>query len=133
MGRRPNTTLPEAPVSIRMSPELQSAIDSAALRAKMTSTDFMRLCMRIGVEHFKRIDYDTAKCIVEAVEGQSKKAEIHGLNETKPGEISTEPPLQPRQPVSSYPKPKRKTGGGGSPGLRHAADEHHKDEGHDGL
>jgi hypothetical protein len=133
MGRRPNTTLPEAPVSIRMSPELQSSIDTAAALAKMTSTDFMRLCMRIGIEHFKRIDYNTAKCIVEAVEGQSKKTEIHGLNETMPGETSTEPPPPPSQPVT-YAKPKRKTGGGGSAsGLRHAADEHHKDAGFDGL
>lgn len=132
MGRRPNTTLPEAPVSIRMSPELQSSIDTAAALAKMTSTDFMRLCMRIGIEHFKRIDYDTAKCIVEAVEGQSKKTEIHGLNETMLGPPSTEPAIPPRQPVT-YPKPKRQTGGGSSSSLRHAADEHHKDEGHDGM
>lgn len=74
MGRRPNNTLPDAPVSIRMSAELEAAIDEAAQKAKMTSTDFMRLCMRIGIEHFKRIDYDTAKCIVESVENQAPKA-----------------------------------------------------------
>lgn len=115
-----------------MSPQLQTAIDEAATLAKMTSTDFMRLCMRIGIEHFKRIDYDTAKCIVEAVEGQTKKPEIHGLNETMPSAHSSEPPPPARQPVT-YPKPKRQTGGGISSSLRHAADEHHKDEGHDGM
>ena len=115
-----------------MSPELQSSIDTAAALAKMTSTDFMRLCMRIGIEHFKRIDYNTAKCIVEAVEGQSKKAEIHGLNEPMPGEPSTEPQTPPPEPAT-YAKPKRPRSGGGGGGLLHAADEHHKDEGFDGL
>ena len=55
-----------------------------------------------------------------------------GLNETKPSEISAEPPTPPSKPVT-YAKPKRPRAGGGGSGFRHAAEEHHKDEGHDGL
>lgn len=59
---------PEGPVSVRMSYELQNQLDACALKTGMKVTDLMRLCMRIGMEHFRRIDYDTAKCIVQAVE-----------------------------------------------------------------
>lgn len=72
MGRRKNTTLPEAPVSIRMSQELQQQLDDCSLKLHMPVTHLMRLCMRIGMEHFKRIDYDEAKCIVETVEQKNK-------------------------------------------------------------
>lgn len=54
-----------------------------------------------------------------------------GLNETHISEPVAETPLPPAKPVT-YPKPKRPRGGGGG-GFRHAAEEHHKDEGHDGL
>ena len=75
-----------------------------------------------------------SQAIRELVAKRRKRSEIHGLNEPKPGELSTEPPPPPRNPAATHPRPKRKTGGGGSSsGLRHAADEHHKDEGFDGL
>lgn len=74
----------------------------------MTSTDFMRLCMRIGIEHFKRIDYDTAKCIVDAVESQKSKV------------VS---PHKPPAVVYEFP----------SDSGSKVAEEHHKDEGHEGL
>lgn len=57
---------PEGPVTLRMSPELQEQLDHCATKTGMKTTDLMRLCMRIGIEHFRRIEYDTAKCIVEA-------------------------------------------------------------------
>lgn len=58
---------PEGPVTLRMSPELQEQLDHCAAKTGMKTTDLMRLCMRIGMEHFRRIEYNTAKCIVEAV------------------------------------------------------------------
>lgn len=68
----------------------------------------------------------------EFAELKASRPEIHGLNAPKPGEVSSEPPLRAPVPVV-YPKPKRRSSGGGGGGFRHAADEHHKDEGHDGL
>lgn len=65
----------------------------------------------------------------EFAELKTSRPEIYGLNE------STTEALKNRQEVI-YPKPKttRKTGGGGSSqGLRQVADEHHKDEGLEGL
>jgi hypothetical protein len=65
---------PEGPVTVRMSPELQAQLDECAHKTGMKTTDLMRLCMRIGMEHFRRIDYDTAKLIVEAVASQNKSS-----------------------------------------------------------
>lgn len=58
---------PEGPVSVRMSAELQKQLDFCDDQTGMKVTDLMRLCMRIGMEHFKRINYDTAKCIGAAI------------------------------------------------------------------
>lgn len=65
---KPTTPQPEGPVTIRMSQALQQQLDDCAHLTGMKVTDLMRLCMRIGMEHFRRIDYNEARCIVEAVE-----------------------------------------------------------------
>lgn len=85
---------PEGPVSVRMSAELQKQLDFCADKTGMKVTDLMRLCMRIGMEHFKRINYDTAKCIVDCVEHhQQPKTNIESLEHR--------PWLQTRTPAST--------------------------------
>jgi len=56
------------PISIRLSEQYQSQLETAAKRLDLPISEVMRLCLRIGMEHFTRIDYDTAKCIVDAVD-----------------------------------------------------------------
>lgn len=51
-----------------MSAELQNQLEDCAHKLGMPITHLMRMCMRIGMEHYKRINYDEAKCIVDAVE-----------------------------------------------------------------
>lgn len=58
------------PISIRLSDQYQSQLEMAAKRLDLPVSEVMRLCLRIGMEHFSRIDYNTAKCIVDAVENQ---------------------------------------------------------------
>lgn len=96
------------PISIRLTDTMMEQINSAAKKLDIPAREVMRLCMRIGVEHFKRIDYDTAKCIVEAVESQKSKV------------ITAH---KPTARVYEFPS---------DSGFK-VADEHHKDEGHDGL
>lgn len=85
---------PEVPVSVRMSAELQKQLDFCADQTGMKVTDLMRLCMRIGMEHFKRINYDTAKCIVDCVEHhQTPKTNIETLDDL--------PWIQTRIPAST--------------------------------
>lgn len=51
----------------------------AAPKMHRSQQDILRLCLAIGLEHLKQIDYDEAKCIVETVEkkrSQPSDAEI---------------------------------------------------------
>lgn len=69
--------------------------------------------------------------IERSVRHAIRPPEIHGLNDAK---AENSEPLPPRQPGAAYPKPKRKpAAGGSSPALRQVADEHAKDDGHEGL
>ena len=70
MKKLPSGTQPEGPVTIRLNRTIQEQLDACAEKTGLKVTDLMRLCMRIGLEHFSRIDYNTAKCIVDAVENQ---------------------------------------------------------------
>ena len=70
MKKLPTGSQPEGPVTIRLNRSIQQQLDECAEKTGLKVTDLMRLCMRIGLEHFNRIDYDTAKCIVDAVENQ---------------------------------------------------------------
>jgi len=84
------------PISIRLADELMKQINLAADKLDMPAREVMRLCMRIGMEHFKRIDYDTAKCIVEAVEKQhqasAKKTPPPAASAASPGATATPAP-----------------------------------------
>lgn len=99
------------PISIRLTDALMDQINSAAKKLDIPAREVMRLCMRIGVEHFKRIDYDTAKCIVESVESQ--KAKVITPSATGGAHPAF---IKFQQADQSL-----------------VAEEHHKAEGHDGL
>jgi len=72
MGRKPSDD-PGIPVSLRINDELQKQLDHAARLLQMSTAEVMRLAMRIGLEHFKRIDYDLAKQIVDTVAATGKQ------------------------------------------------------------
>lgn len=73
---RPKTTDGGDPVSLRLSDEITNQLKFAAPKLNMSQQDVLRLCLRIGIEHLKRIDYEAAKCIVEAVESKKKPTPI---------------------------------------------------------
>lgn len=60
------------PISLRLTESIQTQLDEAARKLDLPVSELMRLCFRIGVEHFRRIDYDLASCIVQA--GQNKSS-----------------------------------------------------------
>jgi hypothetical protein len=95
---------PEGPVTVRMSPELQAQLDECAHKTGMKTTDLMRLCMRIGMEHFRRIDYDTAKCIVEAVATQNKSVFTSHRAENLVESPACKPPITAKPAVSTWPR-----------------------------
>ncbi|MDP1587966.1 MAG: hypothetical protein Q8M07_09500 [Prosthecobacter sp.] len=83
---------------------MTDSLNDAAEKLEMPVSHLMRLCMRIGMEHFKRIDYDTAKCIVEAVEKQtqmSAKKTTPAANAASPSATAT--PAQPPLPANTVP------------------------------
>lgn len=93
------------PICVRLNESLIQQLELASRKLDIPASEVMRLCMRIGMEHFKRIDFDTAKCIVEAVEAKRPAENIISL----------------RKPVQYT------TGQGGSSPARRIAEEHDKD------
>jgi hypothetical protein len=109
MGRK---TLPGggSPLSIRISDKLKTDLVAAASELGMTEHDTLRLAMQIGFKHFVAIDYDLAETIVKH----------SGLLPPKPTAI-----LKPQASGKVYEFPSDN-------GFK-VAEEHHKDEAHDGM
>lgn len=53
---------------ISMDPELDQKIKLAADRLDMSKSDVMKLAMKIGLEDFRRINYDLAKHLCQTPE-----------------------------------------------------------------
>lgn len=66
---------------IRMDPELLEKVKMASKKTGLAQADVMRLCLAIGLEDLKRVDYDLAKVIAEAANQQRERI--------TPGKLST--------------------------------------------
>lgn len=108
MGRK---TLPGggSPISIRVSDQLKTDLSKAAEGLGLSEHDTLRLAMQIGFKHFAAIDHDLAAAIIAK----------SGLL-PKPNIIT---PHKPTATVYEYPS---------DSGFK-IAEEHHKDEGLEGL
>jgi len=109
MGRK---TLPGggSPLSIRISDKLKNELVETAKELGMTEHDTLRLAMQIGFKHFAAIDYDLAETVIK----QS------GL---LPAKHTTT--LKPQASGKVYEFPS-------DSGFK-VAEEHGKDDGHEGL
>lgn len=65
MGRRKSEEAGQ-PVSIRISPELQTQLEHAAKMLKLSVHDVMRKCMRVGLKHDERIGWDEETAVRNA-------------------------------------------------------------------
>jgi hypothetical protein len=59
---------PTMSAPLRMPKELMARIKAVAAEMEMSDQEVMRLCLKVGLEHLKRIDYDLAKAVVDAAE-----------------------------------------------------------------
>ena len=90
MGRRKSTEL-GTPVSIRISDELQSQLDTAAVRLGIPMHEVMRFACRVGIEHFKRIGYDVPSAVLNAPSQSPIVGKfVHSLNQPSPMPADTE-------------------------------------------
>jgi len=51
--------------TLRISEELNAEITNAAQKLDSAEQDVIRLTMRIGLEHLRRVKYDLADCVLE--------------------------------------------------------------------
>lgn len=51
--------------TLRISEDLNAGIANASQKLDSAEQDVIRLCLRIGLEHLKRIKYDLASCVLE--------------------------------------------------------------------
>ena len=51
--------------TLRISEELNAEIANAAQMLDSAEQDVIRLTMRIGLEHLRRVKYDLADCVLE--------------------------------------------------------------------
>ena len=70
-------------IPIRITPKLEASIEEAAAETEMPFQEVFRLACRVGLEHMRRINYDLAGAIEDAVEKSPHKP------------ISTAAPLAP--------------------------------------
>lgn len=69
---------------IRMDAELLEKVKMAGKKTGLAQADVMRLCLAIGLEDLKRVDYDLAKVIAEAAS--------HQRESIAPGKLSISTP-----------------------------------------
>ena len=52
-------------LSLRLSAELDSELAKMSDKVELAKQDVIRLCLRIGLEHLRRVKYDLAACVLE--------------------------------------------------------------------
>jgi predicted DNA-binding protein len=99
---------------IRMSPELLAKVQIASERTGISQADILRLCLSIGLEDLRRIDYDLPGSILSAARQQQaphlKVAEEPTKTES-PGKHSHST-LAPGAKGIKYPSGRRRNGKG---------------------
>ena len=53
--------------TVRISKELEKEIENACEKTELSKQELIRLCIKIGIEHLEKIDFDLAKTIVKSV------------------------------------------------------------------
>ena len=51
--------------TVRLTDELESALNSAAQKLDMPKQEAIRLLLRIGLKHLEAVKYDVAKCVLD--------------------------------------------------------------------
>ena len=51
--------------TVCLTEELERELADAAERTDLAKQDVIRLCLRIGLEHLRRVKYDLAACVLE--------------------------------------------------------------------
>lgn len=64
----------EKPMSVRIPPKLMARLILASKIMGIPKQEVLRQAAEIGLEHLRRIDYDTARAIIDAHEGKEKPA-----------------------------------------------------------
>lgn len=55
-------------LSLRLSAELDSELAKMSDKVELAKQDVIRLCLRIGLAHLRRVKYDLAACVLEKSE-----------------------------------------------------------------
>lgn len=50
--------------TVCLTEELEKALSAVAEETDLAKQDVIRLCLRIGLEHLKRVKYDLADCVL---------------------------------------------------------------------
>ncbi len=90
------------PICVRLNQQLTDQLEFVGQKLDMPTSEIMRLCMRIGIEHFRRINYDAAQCIVNAVEStQSCPQQNQTTAANTAASTSTIPSNPPTSPMAA--------------------------------
>ena len=108
---------------VRMPAELKAQISSLSIDLGISEQDIMRLCLRIGLTDIESIKKDHSTLVKEAADECGSSFASWAKN--KSGTKSKSPTLKPQNSGKVYEFPSES-------GFK-VAEEHHKDDGHDGL
>lgn len=52
--------------TVRISQEMEKEIENACEKTELSKQELIRLCIKAGLEHLRKIDFNLAKAIVES-------------------------------------------------------------------
>ncbi len=59
---------------IRMEPDLMEQVKLAASRTSLSQADVMRLCLAMGLDDLRQLDYQIAETLTREARGRKRKA-----------------------------------------------------------